>query len=247
MTLWSLLAAGVGAYFLGLIAAAPATLVDAGLRQVSEGRLRLAEARGTLWSGTGRIEFLDAERRFGVAQSLAWRVLPESLWRGRLVCELDLGQAARPFAMTASFSGVEFTNAEADLPAAVLGIAVPALAPLGLGGEVSLRAQSFSIGRRGVRGNATLQWRTAGSALTPLFPLGDYELRLDGENSALHPSLRTLRGPLWLEGKGGRGNNGKPAFVVTARVPSQHRQQLAPLMRLFAIERGEDSFELQIH
>ena len=35
-----------------------ASLPDAGLQQLSEGRLRLAEARGTLWSGAGQIEML---------------------------------------------------------------------------------------------------------------------------------------------------------------------------------------------
>ncbi len=244
MRRWSLLAIGLGAYALALIATAPATLVDAGLQRASHGRLRLAEAQGTLWSGSGQIEIRDAGGRTGVAKSLAWRFLPESLLRGRLVSEVELDQSARRFPVTISLSRIEIANAEISLPATVLGLGVPKLAPLGLTGDVLLRVASLSIERKEMQGNATLQWRDAGSVLTPISPLGDYELRLDGEGATVHAYLRTIQGPLRLEGKGSWANGNHPVFLATARVPAQHQQQLAPLLRLIAVERGEGSFEL---
>jgi general secretion pathway protein N len=244
MRRWSLLAIGLGAYALALIATAPATLVDAGLQRASHGRLRLAEAQGTLWSGSGQIEIRDAGGRTGVAKSLAWRFLPESLLRGRLVCEVELDQSAKRFPVTISLSRIEIANAEISLPATVLGLGVPKLAPLGLTGDVLLRVASLSIERKEMQGNATLQWRDAGSVLTPISPLGDYELRLDGEGATVHAYLRTIQGPLRLEGKGSWANGNHPVFLATARVPAQHQQQLAPLLRLIAVERGEGSFEL---
>ena len=51
MKRWSLLAVGLGIYAAGLVAMAPATLVDAGLNGVSSSRLRLADASGTVWAG----------------------------------------------------------------------------------------------------------------------------------------------------------------------------------------------------
>ena len=36
----------------------------------------------------------------------------------------------------------------------------------------------------------------------------------------------------------------RPAMLATARVPAQHQEQLAPLLRLIAVERGAGSFEL---
>ena len=244
MRRWSLLAIGLGAYALALIATAPATLVDAGLQRASHGRLRLAEAQGTLWSGSGQIEIRDTGGRTGVAKSLAWRVVPESLLRGHLVYEVGLEQATKPFPVTISLSRIEIANAEISLPATVLGLGVPKLAPLGLTGDVLLRVASLSIERKEMQGNATLQWRDAGSVLTPISPLGDYELRLDGEGATVHAYLRTIQGPLRLEGKGSWANGNHPVFLATARVPAQHQQQLAPLLRLIAVERGEGSFEL---
>jgi len=251
MKRWSLLegkvgayAVGLGAYILALIATAPATLADAGLQRASHGRLRLAEAQGTLWSGSGQLEIRDTGGRTGVAKRLAWRVVPESLLRGHLVCEVGLEQATRRFPVTISLSRIELANADISLPAAVLGLGVPRLAPLGLTGEVLIHVASLSIARDGMVGNATLQWRAAGSTLTPISPLGEYEVRFKAVGPAVHAALSTLEGPLRLEGKGTWSNGAPPSYLATARVPAQHQEQLAPLLRLIAVERGTGSFEL---
>lgn len=243
---WRPLTVGVGAYVVVLIATAPATLVDAGLQRASDGRLRLAEAQGTLWSGTGQLEIRDTGRRTGVAKSIAWRVVPESLLRGHLVCEVGLEQATERFPVTISLSRIKLANADISLPASALGLGVPKLAPLELTGEVRLQVSNLSIGRSATRGGATLQWRAAGSALTPVSPLGDYELRLVWEGTAVRATLHTLQGPLWLDGKGSWTRGDSPAFLAIARIPPQHQQQLAPLLRLIAVERGDGSFELQL-
>jgi hypothetical protein len=63
---------------------------------------------------------------------------------------------------------------------------------------------------------------------------------------AMHAELRTLSGPLQLDGKGSWSNGAAPSFRATARVPPQHQEQLSPLFRLIAVERGAGAFELQL-
>lgn len=241
------LAVGVGIYALALIATVPATLADAGLQRASDGRLRLAEAQGTLWSGTGQLEIRDTGGRTGLAKRLEWRLRPGALIRAQLAYEVELDPGPRPFPVTISWSRIQLANADISLPAAALGLGVPKLAPLGLTGDVLVHVTGLSIGRAGMEGNATLQWRAAGSTLTPVSPLGDYEVRLDGEGMTVHAYLRTTEGPLQLDGKGSWTNGRRPTFLATARVPPQQQQQLAPLLRLIAVERGEGSFELQLN
>ncbi len=243
---WKLPGIALGAYALGLIVMAPATLIDARLQRASEGRLRLAEAQGTLWSGSGQLEIRDAGRRNGIAKSIAWRVLPATLLRGHLVCEIELDRAARHFPVTLSLSRVRLVNADINVPAAALGLALPKLAPLGLSGEMWIHVADVSAGRGDVRGEVTLQWRAAGSAHSPVSPLGDYELRVAGEGPAVRATLHTLQGPLQLDGQGSWANGRTPVFIATARVPPEFRQRLAPFLRLFAVERGDGSFELQL-
>jgi hypothetical protein len=148
---WRLIAFGLAAYALGLLATAPASLIDAGLEQASAGRLRLAEAQGTLWSGTGQIEMRNRTLRSGVAKSITWQVLPAYLLRGQLRCEVDLDHAAKRFPVTLSLAGIELADADISLPAAALGVGEPKLAPLGLTGEVLLHVARFSFGPSAAR------------------------------------------------------------------------------------------------
>ena len=246
MSRWRLIGLGLGVYAIGLIAMAPASLIDAGLQQATESRLRLTDARGTLWSGTGQLEMRDWMQRTAVARSIAWRVLPLYFLRGQFRCEVGLDEAAKPFPVTISPSQIQVADADINLPAAALGLIEPKLAPLGLSGDVLLHVARLALGRKAIEGNATLQWRGAGSAYTRVSPLGDYELRFEGEGTTVRASLRTLQGPLQLDGQGSWTRGANPAFLGTARIAPEQRQQLAPLMRMIAVERGDGSFELQL-
>jgi general secretion pathway protein N len=241
---WTLPAFGIGVFLAALIALAPATLIDARLERASNGRLRLAGAQGSLWSGAGCIEIRDAHGTTGVAKRIAWRVRPGSLLRGRLVVEVELDEAAKPFPVTISLSRIEIAGAGLHLPAAALGLGMPRLAPLRLTGELAVDIPHLSLGRGRMDGDATLQWRAAGSALTPVSPLGDYELHFKAAGPAMHAALRTLAGPLELEGEGTWSNSAPPRYLATARVPLEQREQLTPLLSLIAVERGAGNFEL---
>ena len=246
MSRWRLAGLALLAYALGLIATAPASLIDSGLEQATEGRLRLSDTRGSLWAGTGQLEMRDRMQRTAVAKSIAWRVLPLYFLRGQFRCEVGLDLAAKHFPVTLSLAGIEVTDADISLPAAALGLGEPKLAPLGLTGDVLLRVARLALGRDAIEGNAILQWRGAGSAYARVAPLGDYELRFDGEGNTVRASLRTIQGPLQLSGQGSWTRGAKPAFLGNARVPPEHMQQLAPLMRMIALERGDGNFELQL-
>ncbi|MDO8263578.1 MAG: hypothetical protein Q7T21_10165 [Gallionella sp.] len=45
-----------------------AMLIDAGLQPISHGKLRLVEAHGTLWSGTGQLDIRDTGGRTGIGR-----------------------------------------------------------------------------------------------------------------------------------------------------------------------------------
>lgn len=246
MSRWQLFGIGLAVFVLGLIVTAPATLIDARLTQASSGMLRLAEASGTLWSGTGQIEILDANRRSGIAKRITWNLRPLYLLRGKLRYEVNLDRAPRNFPVTITLSGFEIEDADINLPAAALGLGIPKLAPLGLGGDMLLHIPRLALRRNSIQGNAMLSWRGAGSAYTQVSPLGDYELRLAGNGTAVLASLRTLQGPLQLDGEGSWSSGRNPAFSATASIPPQHQQQLAPLLRMIAVERGDGSFVMQI-
>jgi len=203
VTRQTLLCLALGAYVLGLIVTAPATLLDSGLLRATHARLGIAEAQGTVWSGAGLLEIRDARQQASIALSAAWHFSPQSLLLGRFTWDIELGGSPTRFPVTIFPSRIEITDASTRLPAEVLGLAAPRLAPLALHGNVMLHIAHVSIGGDGrLDGDATLQWRNASSALAPVAPLGDYELRLTSENTSGQALLRTLQGPLQLDGKG---------------------------------------------
>jgi len=244
MRRWALAAFALAAYGAALVVLAPATLIDARLQVLGAGTVRLAEARGSLWSGAGWIEVRAAHGGAGIARRIAWRVLPASLLRGRLEAEIELDQAARPVVVWISPSRLEVGAARIRLQAAALGLGMRRLAPLRLTGEVQLDIAHFSLDSGRMAGEGTLQWRGAGSALTPVAPLGDYEVRFTAAGAALHAVLSTLEGPLMLEGKGTWSDDAPARFLATARIPPEYQDRLAPLLRLIAVERVAGSFEL---
>lgn len=235
-----------GAFTLALVATAPATLLDARLDAASDGRLRLADAQGTLWSGTGQLEIRDERGRAGLVKPVAWRLRPATLVRGRLGYEVGLDPGSRPFAVTIAWSRVELADAEIGLPAAALGHIVPTLATLGFTGDMTVHIPRLAIGRHARDGNATVHWRNAGSALSPVAPLGDYELRINAQGPTVRTTLHTSQGPLQLDGQGVWAIDGEPEFLATAQVPAEFQQRLAPFLRLIAVERGAGRFEFRL-
>jgi general secretion pathway protein N len=246
MTRWQWFAAGTIAYLAMLVATAPATLVDAVVGRASEGRLRVAEARGSVWSGAGRIQLLDASRQAGISKDIAWRWMPGSALRGRLVGEMELDSSARRFEVAWSPARIEVTDADINVPAAILGIAEPKLAPFGLGGDLMIHITDLVIRTADMQANATVVWRSASSAHTKVSPLGDYELRFEHSGTARTAILRTLGGPLQLDGTGAWTQGARPAFKAAARISPQYREELEPLMRMIGVERGAGNFEFQL-
>lgn len=242
----TLVATGLGLYALILLAAAPATLLDRGLRDASEGRVRLAEASGTVWSGAGRLQTRDPRGRAGLSEGVKWRLRGFNPLRAKLVFRVELASGLRAFPLSFSWSGLEVAGAEFQLPAVALGHLLPQLAPLGLRGEAHVQIPRLAFGTNSVHGGAALQWRGAGSALTPVSPLGDYEFRVEAAGTEGRSTLTTLRGPLQLDGRGSWRDGSRPLFLATARMPPLLKPQLAPFLRLVAVEQGDGSFEWRL-
>lgn len=244
---WRAVAFGLAVYVVALLASAPATLLDVELQHSSAGRLRLAQARGTIWSGAGDLEVLGSDGRIGIARPFAWTFRPQALLRGELRFDVALGERAKRFPVMISGSGFRLARAHVQLPAAVLGFAVPQLAPLELIGNVSLNVSQLADRGGKLHGKGVVQWRGAGSRLSPVSPLGDYALRLDADGTMVHASVRTLRGPVALAGSGAWAIGGRPTFTAIAVVPPQDEPKLGPLLRLIGVARGGGRFELQLN
>ena len=241
-----LLAIGIAAYVVALAFQAPATLVDAGLQGLTEGRMRMSHATGSFWSGSGLLEIRDPASTNAIARGVAWQVLPATLWRARLIAEVRLEGAARPFSISSSPAETAIREADIEFPAILLAQAEPRLKPLRLSGALRVQAPNLAVGREGMRGTLSVQWLQAGSAVSPVSPLGSYELRLEGQGRQIQAALSTLDGPVTLDGSGSWVVSGRPTLAATIGVPHDLREQLTPLLRLISRQRDEGTFDVRL-
>ena len=221
-TRWALAGALIGA-LLALPAFAPAAWLARALASATEGRFLLADARGSVWSGsavavlTGGPQSRDASALPG---RLEWQLSPR--WNGlelrlRQACCLN-GSASVRLAPSVGGLAARLSGEPGWIgqwPSAWLsGLGTP-WNTLQLGGALRLVSPGLTLrsaqGRWWVEGGADLELLGVSSRLTPLDRLGSYRLALRAEPGSAGPSrltLSTQEGALQLSGNGSWGPDG---------------------------------------
>lgn len=169
--------------------------------------LAIVDASGTLWSGSATLAIGPEGRR---------RTLPAPVqWRAALLPAPSLQVThpwlAGPLSLRPNGLGVQVSAQSLQLPASALSLMHDGIRILNPAGELLLNWPATTLGFSGPPTGATLltlQWRNAASSLSPIRPLGDYQILIkQAANQQIDLTLSTRKGPLQLEGAGtlGRG------------------------------------------
>lgn len=219
---WALGGVIVGAA-LAALAFAPAAWLARAVNATSAERVLLADARGTVWSGsavavlTGGPGSRDAAALPGrLSWTLGWRGTGIEL-RATHACCLNGSVAlqVRPGLGRYALTLVASSGWVGQWPTALLaGLGTP-WNTLELGGTLRLTAPAFQLesvhGRWNMTGRADLDWVGISSRLTTLDTLGSYRLSVIGDAAtpgAAQLSLVTQEGALQLTGSGSLGSAG---------------------------------------
>jgi general secretion pathway protein N len=223
----------VSAFLLTLLATAPASLLDSRVQSATQGRLALAGATGTIWSGTATPALRPQAGSAVVLPPLHWDAARLPLLTGALEVRLQwASQPAVPGMDVIITSGqVELRSAQLRLPARVIEEAAPMLKPAQFRGQLEIHSEKLAYSQRGVEGTATISWKRAGSALSSVDPLGDYRLALKGEGGMVRIALATHSGKLLLDGQGNWSPGRGLEFRGRAQAAPGNREALAELLR----------------
>ncbi|WP_308923451.1 type II secretion system protein N [Janthinobacterium sp. J1-1] len=242
MLLWLLaIIVSVG---LTLLVFFPAAWVASIVEKQTGGRLTLGDAQGTLWRGSA---FVGGAASAGGAVTpllpgrFSWRIAPSVLW-GSVDVELQNAEAlSQPVNLRGSWSHWQVSPAALLLPAdglGGLGAPLNTVAPTGSMRlswstlQLALEQQQFSaIGR------TTLQMTDMASRLSSLRPLGSYELDFDWQGQQARLTLRSMKGPLLLDGSGSL-NQGRMQFSGQAQAAAGYEETLASLLNLLGQRRS---------
>jgi general secretion pathway protein N len=207
------------------------------------GRLTLGDAQGTLWRGSA---FLGGAAGEGGAVTpllpgrFSWRLSPLVLF-GQVNMELANDRAlAQPVRISGSWSQWQVSAGELLLPAeglAGLGAPLNTLAPSGV---IKLSWNLLDIARQGqmvaMQGRTVLSLTDMGSRMSPVKPLGSYEVAMDWRGQQADLNLRTVRGALLLSGSGNL-QNGRLRFSGQAQAADGYEDTLGNLLNLLGQRR----------
>jgi general secretion pathway protein N len=221
----------------------PAAWLGPMVERQTGGRLTLGDAQGTLWRGSAFVGGAAGEG--GSVTPLlpgrfSWRLSPLVLF-GQVSMELANEKAlAQPVRITGSWSQWQVSAGELLLPAeglAGLGAPLNTLAPSGV---IKLSWNLLDIARQGqavvVQGRTVLSLTDMGSRMSPVKPLGSYEVAMDWRGQQADMALRTVRGALLLSGSGTLAN-GRLRFSGQASAANGYEDTLGNLLNLLGQRR----------
>ncbi|MFO1324807.1 MAG: type II secretion system protein N [Burkholderiales bacterium] len=215
MRIVAILVVGFGLLLAALAAFAPATIVDRSLESRSEGRLRVADAAGTIWNGSGVLT--DARNTWRVP--LRWTIDARTLVSDTHVAALSPvdGAAAPTGTIGVGRDSVTLRNLAFDLPAQALAAALTPRGVVTLGGTVELRTNDFTWSDAGSAGSLALRWRDARLvAAGVVADLGVVDLALAPQGNRLAGRIVNSGGEVRLDGTVTLGSDAASVDVTAA-------------------------------
>lgn len=237
--------AGIVAVVLTFLAFFPAAWMAIAVEKQTAGRLTLGDAQGTLWRGSAFIGGAPSGAD-PVAPLLpgrfSWRLSPLALL-GQVDMDLENPDAlSQPLRITGSWNQWQVSPATISLPAERLaGLGAP-LNTIQPSGRMRLSWTPLQLarqdGRIDVHGTMTLQMNDIASRLSPIKPLGAYQLIMDWRGAQAQLGLKTIKGPMLLSGTGNIVN-GRLQFSGKAEAEAGQEERLANLLNLLGQRRRE--------
>ncbi len=239
--------AGILSIAITALVSLPASWMASMIETQTAGRLTLGDTQGTLWNGSAFIGGA-AGRNDPVTPLLpgrfSWRLSPMVLL-GSVDAELEnLEALSQPVTVTGSWRHWQVSPASVSLPAerlAGLGAPLNTIQPTG---KMRLSWAPLQLalheGTVEIEGSMNLEMTDIASRMSPVKPLGDYNLALDFQGRQISARLTTSTGPMLLNGTG-RFVNGHLQFSGKAEAETGQGERLANFLNLLGQHRMENN------
>ncbi len=244
---WALAGALPGLLFAVLLFA-PASWLTGAIERASDGRILLAEPRGTVWTGSARLLLAGgagSTDAVALPSRLDWSLRPR--WDGFSAQLHTACCTTKPLVLRVRprWGGAQVTLADglSQWPAALLaGLGTP-WNTLQFDGDLLLATQELSVewvqGRLAIAGRAEVTAQRLSSRLSTLRPMGNYRITVVGGST---PTLQldTLQGSLQLSGSG-QWVGSRLHFSGTASAAPDREGALSNLLNIIGRRSGARS------
>ena len=232
---------GVGFYLLFLVNSLPASWVAWAVTKYSGKSVVLTQAQGSLWRGQGEILLNlppSPPQSIGRTQ---WSVNPLWLLTGKVGIQLTFDDSLLQgqLHLRAGLQSIAIHQGQLTAPAVIVGNIYTPAKLFSPQGTIQIKTDAMEYSPQGLEGLTTIVWQQAASGLSPVQPLGDYRISLQGKGANAAIKLETIDGKLQLAGTGNWDlfNNGLLRFSGNASA-RQQQEELKPLLQLLGREQG---------
>jgi general secretion pathway protein N len=231
-----------------LLIMAPASLLDLTIQRVSNGRLSLSNSQGTIWHGSATPTLHTGKDSTIALHTLHWTIRPQALLLGQLkvYTNWDDMPSATPMTLTLTRKTASLTNLLLPLPAEVISELSPFLKPAQFSGNLALESPQLIYTGNHLLGNVTARWNQAGSAMSAVHPLGDYQINIVAAQDSLRAALTTRNGALLLDGQGSWSPTQKFHFNGTARATPAAQPMLSELLHHLGPEAAPGVYQISL-
>lgn len=223
----------------------PASWLGMLVEKQSQGRLSLGDVQGSFWQGSAFIGV--AAGKTGPVTPLfpgrfQWRISP-LLMLGQIKAELENSAAlSAPVKIAGNFSQWQVSPSVLLLPPERLeGLGAP-LNTIGPTGLLHLSWNELLFSRKNeqlsMTGHMQLEMAEMASRLSPIKPLGSYQMAFDLRGTEADMQLLTMKGPMMLAGSG-KMTNGRFQFSGKAWAEAGQEARLANLLNLLGQRRND--------
>ena len=182
-----------------VVAFLPATLVDGRIASATQGKVRLAEATGTVWDGRGVLTDMAGTWRL----PLGWTVSKADAILGRPAVVLHPvdGSSAPAGTVEIVDNGVRLRDLRVEIPAQALASALPMRPLPALGGTIAAAAGDLAWNDKAKAGGFEAHWRGARVASGDnMADLGTVDLAAAPQDSRIVARLRNSGGDVRVDG-----------------------------------------------
>jgi general secretion pathway protein N len=230
-----------------MLALLPAAWITPQFARQSGGHVNLVDPAGSLWHGSATL-MLAAGSDMSAATLLPgrieWHTAFWPLFTGRVRMTMRHSEAMPdPITIDATPRSANVTPGTIGVPASLLsGLGAP-FNTLDLQGDVRLSWSDWRSFNREAFGQLTVALSDVSSRVSPVKPLGSYQLVFQAEGVSSTIELRTIKGPLMLNGRG-VVSPASTSFHGTATSAPEARDNLAGLLNLLGRPSGPDTVTL---
>ncbi len=189
----------IAAVVVTAVAFLPASLVDGRIASATQGRLRLADAYGTVWNGRGVLT--DSAGTWRIP--LGWTISKTDLLRGtRAVALQPVDGASSPSGTVEVIDdGVRLRGLRVEIPAQALASALPMRPLPAFGGTVTLSASDLAWTDKAKAGTLQAQWRGARVATgDQAADLGTVDVTASAQDGRIAGKINNTGGDVRVDG-----------------------------------------------